>query len=59
MKIKILTRTQMGEMLLISGTCLFIGGMIGFMTSDISQEFISVIGALALIIVGAGTKMKK
>jgi 4-amino-4-deoxy-L-arabinose transferase-like glycosyltransferase len=50
---------RIGELLLILGAVLFVGGAVGYMTGQLPAEQIPGIGALALIFVGAGAGMKK
>ena len=52
-------KTRIGELLLILGIGLFVGGALGYITGQLPAEQISGIGALALIFVGAGAGMKK
>ncbi|MBK5191323.1 MAG: hypothetical protein JJE19_07505 [Methanosarcinales archaeon] len=48
-----------GNLLLILGIGLFVGGAVGYVTEQLPVEQISGIGALALIFVGTGASMKK
>ncbi len=50
---------KIGEVLLLLGIILFVGGAIGYMTGKLPTEQIPGIGALALIFIGAGASMKK
>ena len=52
-------KAKIGELLLILGTCIFVGGAVGYITGHLPAEQISGIGALALIFIGAGAGMKK
>lgn len=52
-------KRKIGELLLIMGTFLFVGGAVGYVTEQLPAEQISGIGALALIFVGVGAGMKK
>jgi len=52
-------KAKIGEVLLILGTCLSVGGAICYITGHLPAEPISGIGALALIFIGAGAGMKK
>ena len=53
------TRAKIGELLLILGIVLFVGGAVGYVTGQLPAEQISGIGALALMFVVVGTGMKK
>ena len=53
------TKARIGEVLLIVGTILFVGGAVGYVTGHLPAEQISGIGALALIFVGVGAGMNK
>ena len=44
---------------MILGTVLFVGGAVGYVTGQLPAEQISGIGALVLILIGAGAGMKK
>jgi len=52
-------KRKIGELLLILGTVLFVGGAVGYMTEQLPAEQIPGIGALALIFMGVGARMKK
>ena len=52
-------KTKIGEVLLILGFGLFVGGAICYITGQLPAGQISGIGALALIFIGAGAGMKK
>ncbi|MEA1943849.1 MAG: hypothetical protein U9N07_00645 [Euryarchaeota archaeon] len=52
-------KTKIGELLLILGTVLFVGGAVCHMRGELPAGQISGIGALALIFVGVGAGMKK
>ena len=52
-------KAKIGELFLVLGTGLFVGGAIGFMAGYLSQEQILAIGAVALIFVGVGASMKR
>jgi hypothetical protein len=52
-------KRKIGELLLILGVVLFVGGAVGYMTEQLPAEQIPGIGALALIFMGAGAGMKK
>jgi len=54
-----LEKRGIGELLLVFGTILFIGGAVGYMTRQLPAGQISGITALALIFTGAGAGMKK
>lgn len=54
-----MNKTTIGELLLILGTVLFVGGAVGYMTEQLPAEQIPGIGALALIFIGVGAGMKK
>lgn len=51
-------KAQMGELLLISGTVLFMGSMACFLSGHLTQEIVSIIGAMSLIFTGVGSGMK-
>ncbi len=51
-------KRQIGELLLILGAVLFVGGAVVYMTRQLPAEKIPGIGALALIFTGAGAGMK-
>ena len=53
------TKARIGEVLLIVGTILFVGGAMSYMRGELPVEHIAGIGALALIFIGAGAGMKK
>lgn len=52
---------KLGEIMLISGVLMFIVGGIGVMFSIISKSssIVSLLAVLALILIGAGTSIKK
>lgn len=52
-------KRKIGELLLILGVVLFVGGALGYMTGQLPAEQISGFGALALIFIAAGAGMKK
>ncbi len=52
-----MNKKTIGELLLIFGVILFVGGAAAYMTGKAEQ--IQGIGALALIFIGAGASMKK
>ena len=52
-------KRKIGEVLLILGMVLFVGGAVGYITGHLPAEQISGIGALALIFVGVGASMTK
>ncbi len=52
-------KRQIGELLLILGTVLFVGGAVVYITRQLPSEQIPGIGALALIFIGAGAGLKK
>ena len=52
-------RAKIGELLLILGTVLFVGGAMSYLRGELPAEQIPGIGALALIFIGAGAGMKK
>jgi len=53
MKIKI------SELLVLLGTCLFVGGAMSYLRGELPAEHIAGIGALALIFVGVGAGTTK
>jgi hypothetical protein len=53
------TRAKIGNLLLILGICLFVGGAVGYITGYLPAEQIPGIGALALIFIGVGAGTKK
>ncbi|CAD6492070.1 MAG: hypothetical protein DIAAKJNI_00214 [Candidatus Argoarchaeum ethanivorans] len=53
------TRAKIGEVVLLLGMVLFVGGAVGYVTGQLPAEQISGIGALALIFIGAGAGMKR
>ena len=53
------TKAKIGELVLILGMVLFVGGAAGYVTGKLPAEQISRIGALALIFVVIGAGMKK
>lgn len=55
------TRAKIGNLLLILGICLFVGGALGYVTGQLPAGQISGIGALAFmfVIIGAGMKKTK
>ena len=53
------TRAKIGEVLLILGIGLNVGGAVGYVTRQLPAEQISGIGALALIFIVVGVGMKK
>ena len=52
-------RAKIGELLLILGTVLFVGGAMSYLRGKLPAEQILGISALALIFIGAGAGMKK
>ena len=53
------TRAKIGNLLLILGICLFVGGALGYVSEQLPAEQISGIGALALMFIVTGAGMKK
>ena len=51
-------RAKIGELLLILGTVLFVGGAMSYLRGELPAEQIPGIGALALIFVVVGAGMK-
>ncbi|KAF5418194.1 MAG: hypothetical protein C5S45_09495 [Candidatus Methanocomedens sp.] len=56
---KLNTRARIGELVLILGIVLFVGGAVGYVTGQLPTEQIPGIGALALMFVVVGAGMKK
>ena len=54
-----ITKAKIGELLVILGTCLFVGGAMCYLRGTLPAEHISGIGALALIFVGVGAGTTK
>lgn len=52
-------KTKIGELLLILGMVLSVGGAVGYVTGQLPAEQIPGIGALALMFIVAGAGMKK
>ena len=52
-------KAKIGELLLILGMVLCVGGAVGYVTGQLPAEQISGIGALALMFVVIGAGMKK
>jgi len=52
-------KAKIGEVMLLLGTILFVGGAMSYLRGELSAEQISGIGAMALIFVGAGVGMRK
>jgi hypothetical protein len=52
-------KRKLGELLLILGVVLFVGGAVISITRQLPAEQILGVGALALIFIGAGAGMKK
>jgi hypothetical protein len=52
-------KRKIGELLLILGTVLFVGGAMSYLRGELPAEQIPGIGALALIFIGAGAGMNK
>ena len=52
-------KAKIGELLLILGIGLFVGGAVGYVTGQLPAEQISGIAALALIFIGADAGMKQ
>ncbi len=50
---------KIGELVLLLGIGLFVGGAVGLITGYLSQDQTPLIGALALIFVVIGLNMKK
>lgn len=50
---------KIGELILILGTVLFVGGVVDYVAGQLLTEQISGIGVLALIYIGAGAGMKR
>jgi hypothetical protein len=53
------TKAKIGEVVLLLGLGLFVGGAVGYVTGQLPTEQISGIGALALMFVVVGAGMKK
>ncbi|MBC2699876.1 MAG: hypothetical protein HF976_00395 [ANME-2 cluster archaeon] len=53
------TKEKIGELVLILGIVLFVGGAIGYVTGQLPTEQIPGIGALALMFTVIGLNMKK
>ena len=53
------TRARIGEVVLLLGMVLFVGGAVGYVTGQLPAEQILGIGALALIFVVVGTGLNK
>ena len=55
------TKEKIGELVLILGMVLFVGGAVGYVTGQLPAGQISGIGALAFmfVIIGAGMKKTK
>jgi hypothetical protein len=53
------TRAKIGELLLILGMVLSVGGALGYVTGQLPTEQIPGIGALALMFIVTGAGMKK
>jgi hypothetical protein len=53
------TRAKIGELLLILGMVLSVGGALGYVTGPLPTEQIPGIGALALMFIVTGAGMKK
>ena len=53
------TKAKIGELLLILGMVLCVGGAVGYVTGQLPAEQIAGIGALVLMFVVAGAGMKK
>ncbi|MBC2747225.1 MAG: hypothetical protein HF975_09555 [ANME-2 cluster archaeon] len=56
---KLLNRANRAQLLLIIGTGIFTAGILGFIAGYLSQGQTSMLGALSLILTGAGSSMKK
>ncbi len=52
-------REKIGELILLLGIGLFVGGAVGYVTGQLPTEQIPGIGALALIFTVIGLNMKK
>ncbi len=52
-------KAKIGELLLILGMVLCVGGAVGYVTGQLPAEHISGIGALAIIFVGVGAGTTK
>jgi len=52
-------KAKIGEVLLILGTVLFVGGAMSYPRGELPAEHISGIGALALIFIGVGAGINK
>ncbi|MBE0525163.1 MAG: hypothetical protein IBX40_12670 [Methanosarcinales archaeon] len=50
---------KIGELVLLIGIALFVGGAVGLITGYLSQDQTPQIGALALLFVVIGASMKK
>ena len=56
---KLLNRANRAQLLLIIGTGIFAAGALGFIAGYLSQGQTSMLGALSLILTGAGSSVKK
>lgn len=52
-------REKIGELILLLGIGLFVGGAVGYVTGQLPTEQIPGIGALALMFIVTGAGMKK
>ena len=52
-------RAKIGELLLILGTILFVGGAMSYLRGELPAELILGIAALVLIFIGVGASMNK
>ncbi|MBC2699900.1 MAG: hypothetical protein HF976_00515 [ANME-2 cluster archaeon] len=56
---KLLKRANRAQLLLIIGTGIFAAGALGFIAGYLSQGQTSILGALSLILAGAGSSVKR
>ncbi|KAF5419819.1 MAG: hypothetical protein C5S44_10170 [Candidatus Methanocomedens sp.] len=56
---KLLNRANRAQLLLIIGTGIFAAGALGFIAGYLSQGQTSILGALSLILAGAGSSVKR
>ena len=56
---KLLNRANRAQLLLIIGTAIFAAGALGFIAGYLSQGQTSILGALSLILAGAGSSVKR
>ncbi len=56
---KLLNRANRAQLLLIIGTAIFAAGALGFIAGYLSQGQTAILGALSLILAGAGSSVKR